>query len=158
MGLTAEIVAERYGVSREDQDAVALLSQQRYAAAVEKGWIAEEIVPMKVRRKVMKKGEEPFEEDFVAALDECNRPSTTLEGLAKLKPVFKEEKDGGTVTAGNASQLSDGASATLVMSAERAKQLGVDRRRRSDRAPISSARKPNPGRSEHPRRSGPTGF
>jgi acetyl-CoA acetyltransferase family protein len=126
MGLTAEIVAERYGVSREDQDAVALLSQQRYAAAVEKGWIAEEIVPMKVRRKVMKKDEEPTEEDFVAEKDECNRPSTTLEGLAKLKPVFKEEKDGGTVTAGNASQLSDGASATLVMTAERAKQLGVE--------------------------------
>ena len=126
MGVTAEIVAERYGVSREDQDAYALKSQQRYAAAVEKGWVAEEIAPMKVRRKVMKKGEEPYEEDFVAERDECNRADTTLEGLAKLKPVFKEASDGGTVTAGNASQLSDGASATLLMSAERAKQLGVE--------------------------------
>ena len=126
MGVTAEIVAERYKVSREDQDAYALKSQQRYAAAVEKGWISEEIAPMKVRRKVMKKGEEPFEQDFVVEKDECNRPDTTLEGLASLKPVFKEEKDGGTVTAGNASQLSDGASACLLMSSERARQLGVE--------------------------------
>jgi acetyl-CoA acetyltransferase family protein len=126
MGVTAEIVAERYKVSREDQDAYALQSQQRYAAADEKGWIAEEIAPMKVRRKVAKKGEEPYEEDFVVAKDECNRADTTLEGLAALKPVFKEEKDGGTVTAGNASQLSDGASATLLMSSERAKQLGIE--------------------------------
>ncbi|MGH0029972.1 MAG: thiolase family protein [Myxococcota bacterium] len=126
MGITAEIVAERYGVSREDQDAYGLQSQQRYAAAVEKGWISEEIAPMKVTRKVQKKGEEPYEEDFVVEKDECNRPETTLEGLAKLKPVFKEEKDGGTVTAGNASQLSDGASATLLMSAERARQLNVE--------------------------------
>jgi acetyl-CoA acetyltransferase family protein len=123
MGITAEIVAERYGVSREDQDKYGLASQQRYAAAVEKGWVAEEIAPMKVTRKVMKKGEEPYEEEFVVEADECNRPQTTLEGLAKLKPAFKED---GTVTAGNASQLSDGASATLLMSAERAKQLGVE--------------------------------
>jgi acetyl-CoA acetyltransferase family protein len=126
MGVTAEVVAERYKVSREDQDAIALVSQQRYAAAVEKGWIGEEIAPMKVRRIVQKKGEEPYEEDFVVEKDECNRPQTTLEGLASLKPVFKEEKDGGTVTAGNASQLSDGASATLLMSSDRAKQLGVE--------------------------------
>jgi len=123
MGITAEIVAERYDVSREDQDAYGLQSQQRYAAAVEKGWIAEEIAPMKVRRRVMKKGEEPYEEDALVDHDECNRPNTTLEGLAKLKPAFKED---GCVTAGNASQLSDGASATLVMSSERAKQLGVE--------------------------------
>jgi acetyl-CoA acetyltransferase family protein len=126
MGVTAEVVAERYGVSREDQDAYALQSQQRYAAAVDKGWVSEEIAPMKVTRKVMKKGEEPYDEDFVVEKDECNRADTTLEGLAKLKPVFKEEKDGGTVTAGNASQLSDGASACLLMSAERAKQLNVE--------------------------------
>lgn len=126
MGVTAEVVAERYGVSREDQDAYALQSQQRYAAADEKGWIREEIAPMKVRRTVAKKGEEPYEEDFVVEKDECNRANTTLDGLAKLKPVFKEESDGGTVTAGNASQLSDGASATLLMSSERAKQLGVE--------------------------------
>jgi len=126
MGVTAEVVAERYNISREDQDKISLLSQQRYAAAVEKGWVREEIAPMKVRRKVMKKGEDPYDEDFVVEKDECNRPQTTLEGLAKLVPVFKEEKDGGTVTAGNASQLSDGASATLLMSSERAKQLGVE--------------------------------
>jgi len=123
MGITAEIVAERYSVSREDQDAYGLQSQQRYAAAVEKGWIQEEIVDMQVTRKVMKKGEEPYEESFTVSADECNRPQTTLDGLAKLKPAFKED---GTVTAGNASQLSDGASSTLLMSAERAKQLGVE--------------------------------
>jgi acetyl-CoA acetyltransferase family protein len=126
MGVTAEIVAERYKVSRHDQDVYALQSQQRYAAADKAGWIAEEIAPMKVRRKVQKKDQEPYEEDFVVAKDECNRADTTLEGLAALKPVFKEAKDGGTVTAGNASQLSDGASATLLMSSERAKQLGIE--------------------------------
>ena len=123
MGITAEIVAERYSISREDQDAYSLQSQQRYAHAADKGWVAEEIVPMKVRRKVLKKDQEPYEEDGVVDRDECNRPSTTLEGLAGLKPVFKED---GTVTAGNASQLSDGASATLLMSADRAKQLGIE--------------------------------
>ena len=123
MGSTAEVVAERYGISREAQDECALKSQQRIAHAQEAGYLKDEIVPMEVRRKVMKKGEEPYEEDAVADRDECNRPGTTLEGLAKLKPVFKEN---GTVTAGNSSQLSDGASATLLMSAERAKQLGIE--------------------------------
>jgi acetyl-CoA acyltransferase len=122
MGVTAEIVAERYKISREDQDAYALQSQQRYAAAVESGLVAEEIAPMKVNRTVTKKGEDPYDEDFVVEADECNRPQTTIEGLQSLKPVFKED---GTVTAGNASQLSDGASATLLMSASKAKELGV---------------------------------
>ena len=126
MGLTAEVVAERYEISREDQDEIALASQQRYAAAAEAGYVSEDIVPMKVTRKVMKKDQEPYEEGFVVERDECNRPNTTLEGLAALKPVFKPEEEGGTVTAGNASQLSDGASATLLMSAERAKQLGIE--------------------------------
>ena len=126
MGVTAEVLAERYGISREDQDAYGLQSQQRYAAAVENGWVAEEIAPMKVRRAVMKKCEDPYEEDAVVDKDECNRPQTTLEGLQKLKPVFKPEEEGGTVTAGNASQLSDGASATLLMSADKAKALGVE--------------------------------
>ena len=126
MGITAEVVAERYKVSREDQDAYALQSQQRYAAAVEKGWIAEEISPMKVTRKVTPKDAEEYEEEFVVENDECNRPTTTLEGLQKLKPVFKKPEEGGTVTAGNASQLSDGASATLLMSSERAKQLNIE--------------------------------
>jgi acetyl-CoA acetyltransferase family protein len=123
MGITAEVVAERYGISREDQDAYALQSQQRYAAAQEAGYVDEEIAPMKVTRKVTPKEGEPYEEEFTVANDECNRPSTTLEGLQKLKPVFKED---GTVTAGNASQLSDGASATLLMSSDRAKQLGIE--------------------------------
>jgi acetyl-CoA acetyltransferase family protein len=122
MGVTAELVASKYKVSREDQDKYALQSQQRYARAVEQGWIAEEIAPMKVRRAVQNKGEEPREEDALVDRDECNRPDTTLEGLAKLKPSFNEN---GSVTAGNASQLSDGASATLLMSAERAKRAGL---------------------------------
>jgi acetyl-CoA acetyltransferase family protein len=122
MGITAEIVAERYKVSREDQDQYGLQSQKRYAAAWDKGWVSEEIVPMQVTRKVQKKGEEPYEEQATVDRDECNRPDTTIEGLRALKPAFKPD---GTVTAGNASQLSDGASATLVMSAERAKQLGL---------------------------------
>lgn len=122
MGITAEIVAERYSISREDQDQYGLQSQQRYAAAWDKGWVQEEIVPMKVTRKVQKKGEEPYEEEAVVDRDECNRPDTTIEGLRALKPAFKPD---GTITAGNASQLSDGASATLVMSAERARQLGL---------------------------------
>ncbi len=126
MGVTAEVVAERYKVSREDQDAYSLQSQQRYARAVDNGYIKDEIVPLKVTRNVQKKGEEPYKEEFVVNADECNRPETTLEGLAKLKPVFKPAEEGGTVTAGNASQLSDGASATLVMSSERAKQLGIE--------------------------------
>jgi len=126
MGVTAEIVAERYKISREDQDKYSLQSQKRYAAAVAKGWVSEEIAPMKVRRKVSKKGAEPYEEDAVVDRDECNRPDTTLEGLASLPPVFKKPEEGGTVTAGNSSQLSDGASATLLMSAERAKQLGIE--------------------------------
>jgi acetyl-CoA acetyltransferase family protein len=126
MGLTAEIVAERYKVSREDQDRYALQSQQRYAKAVDTGKVAEDIVPLKVRRRVIQKDKEPYEEDFTVAADECNRADTTLAGLAKLPPVFKKAEDGGTVTAGNASQLSDGASATLLMSAERARQLGIE--------------------------------
>ena len=126
MGITAEVVAERYGVSREDQDAYALLSQQRTAAFQDNGYMAEEIAPMKVTRKVVVKDGDDYEEEFVADKDECNRPSTTLEGLQKLKPVFKKEEEGGTVTAGNASQLSDGASANLLMSADRAKELNIE--------------------------------
>jgi acetyl-CoA acetyltransferase family protein len=126
MGITAEIVAERYKISREDQDVYSLKSQQGIAGAQEKGYFADEIIPMKVTRKVVKKDEEPYEEEFVPDRDECNRPSTTLEGLAKLKPVFKPEEEGGTVTAGNASQLSDGASTTLLMSADRARALGIE--------------------------------
>jgi len=126
MGVTAEVVAERYKISREDQDAYALQSQQRYAAADEAGKVKEDIVPMTVTRRVQKKGEDPFDEEFTVESDECNRPQTTLEGLSGLKPVFKPAEEGGTVTAGNASQLSDGASATLLMSTEKAKSLGAE--------------------------------
>jgi acetyl-CoA acetyltransferase family protein len=126
MGMTAEIVAERYDITREAQDEYSVQSQQRYAKAVEQGHIAEEIAPLKVTRKVMKKDQDPYEEEFLLELDECNRPTTTLEGLAGLKPVFKKPEDGGTVTAGNASQLSDGASSTLLMSATNAKELGIE--------------------------------
>jgi acetyl-CoA acetyltransferase family protein len=124
MGETAEVVAERYKVSREDQDAFGLRSQQRYAAAVETGKMAEEIEPITVQWG--RKGEDGniVMEEKVVDRDECNRPQTTLDGLAALKPAFRPEN--GTVTAGNASQLSDGASATVLMSSERAKQLGIE--------------------------------
>jgi len=123
MGNTAEVVARRYQVTREQQDAYALQSQQRYAAAVDAGKIAEEIVPMKATMlKVDKESGEESHVDVIVDKDECNRPNTTLEGLAGLPPAFEED---GSVTAGNASQLSDGASMTLLMSAERAAQLGL---------------------------------
>jgi acetyl-CoA acyltransferase len=124
MGNTAEVVARRYNVSRETQDKYALQSQSRYAHAAEQGWIADEIVPMTVTMKVVDKesGEESLVETVVDR-DECNRPGTTMEGLSGLKPAFEES---GTVTAGNASQLSDGASMTLLMSADRASQLGLE--------------------------------
>ncbi|TFH28453.1 MAG: thiolase family protein [Myxococcales bacterium] len=123
MGQTAELVAERYKVTREAQDQFGLRSQQLYAKAVADGYIAEEIAPMQV--KYAKKGEDGNMTmvDKLVDGDECNRPETTLEGLAKLKPPFKET---GSVTAGNASQLSDGASATVLMSAERAIKLGIE--------------------------------
>ena len=124
MGNTAEVVARRYNVSREAQDEYAAQSQHRYAAAVEAGHIAEEIVPMDATMHVVNKetGEES-QAQVTVDKDECNRPSTTVEGLAGLKPAFEED---GSVTAGNASQLSDGASMTLLMSAKRAEQLGLE--------------------------------
>lgn len=124
MGNTAEVVARRYQVTREAQDEYSLQSQQRYAKAVEAGWIGEEIVPMKATMlQVDKETGKESHVDVIVDKDECNRPNTTIEGLAKLPPAFEED---GSVTAGNASQLSDGASMTLVMSAERAAQLGVE--------------------------------
>ncbi len=127
MGETAEVVAKRYGITREAQDEYALVSQQRTARAQADGFFAGEIVPMPVRRARLdpKTGATIAEEAHVADRDECNRPDTTLAGLAKLPPVFDTASGLGSVTAGNASQLSDGASATLVMSAERADALGV---------------------------------
>ena len=123
MGNTAEVVARRYQVTRDMQDEYALQSQQRYARAQEAGWISEEIVPMNVTMNKVDRetGAESLVEVTVDR-DECNRPTTTAEGLAGLPPAFEED---GTVTAGNASQLSDGASMTMLMSAERANQLGI---------------------------------
>jgi acetyl-CoA acyltransferase len=124
MGNTAEVVARRYNISREYQDQFAFESQMRTAAAQHVGLFADEIVPMKVKyAKIINR--ETKETEIVSGAcvgDECNRPETTYEGLAKLPPAFEEN---GTVTAGNASQLTDGASVTLLMSAERAAQLGL---------------------------------
>lgn len=120
---TADIVAARYGVSRDDEDDYALRSQQRIAAAQEAGLFADEIVPIEVTRAVTDKASgETREERVTFAADECNRPSTTREGLAGLTPVRGE---GQFVTAGNASQLSDGAAALVVMEAETAAREGA---------------------------------
>ncbi|NWA26209.1 acetyl-CoA C-acyltransferase [Pseudomonas gingeri] len=123
MGQTAEIVARRYGVSREQQDLYALQSQQRTAAAQAAGLFDDEIVPMAVTYAVEDKASGQIQRlQGVVERDDCNRPDTTLESLAGLKPVFAED---GSVTAGNSSQLSDGASMTLVMSLEKALELGL---------------------------------
>jgi acetyl-CoA acetyltransferase family protein len=125
MGETAEIVAKRYDISRESQDEYALMSQQRVAAGQDAGWFDDDISPIKVDRAVKQEdGSMAVEEGVLVDRDECNRPNTTLEGLAKLRPVFDPET--GSVTAGNASQFSDGASATVVMSASRAVELGLE--------------------------------
>ncbi|GAA5503270.1 3-ketoacyl-CoA thiolase [Deinococcus xinjiangensis] len=119
---TAEVVAGRYGISREAQDEYALQSQQRTAAAQQAGKFADEIVPMTARMKVQNKETgEISEQEVTRNLDEGNRPDTTLEGLSKLKPVF----EGGVITAGNASQLSDGAAAVVVMDADAARERGL---------------------------------
>jgi len=125
MGNTAEVVARRYNVTREAQDLFSYESQKRTAAGQQAGLFDDEIVPMKTKwQKIINKETKETEiVDGVCTQDECNRPDTTLEGLAKLPPAFEEN---GTVTAGNASQLSDGASMTLVMSEERAQQLGLE--------------------------------
>ena len=115
MGETAEIVAERYKVSREAQDEYALSSQQRTAAAQAAGKIAEEIAPIHVKMgKKDKATGQDSEVEIDFSKDEGNRPETTIEGLRSLKPSFRPE--GGSVTAGNASQLSDGAAAVVIMS------------------------------------------
>ncbi|BAQ76100.1 MULTISPECIES: thiolase family protein [Pseudomonas] len=123
MGQTAEVVARRYNVSREAQDRYSLQSQQRTAQAQADGLFRDEIVPMTVKYHVEDKHTGQVQMlDGVVDRDDCNRPDTTLENLAALKPVFAED---GSVTAGNSSQLSDGASMTLVMSLERALALGL---------------------------------
>ncbi|MFJ7285998.1 thiolase family protein [Pseudomonas sp. NPDC099000] len=123
MGQTAEIVARRYSVSRHEQDLYALQSQQRTAQAQADGLFDDEIVPMAVKYRVEDKATGQVQIlDGIVDRDDCNRPDTTLESLAGLKPVFAED---GSVTAGNSSQLSDGASMTLVMSLEKALELGL---------------------------------
>ena len=121
---TADIVAKRYNISREAQDEYALRSQQRIAAAQANGIFKDEIVPMKTKMKVVDKETkaESFV-DYVVDKDECNRPETTLEGLAKLNPVKGE---GNFVTAGNASQLSDGAAAVVIMESKEAEKRGLE--------------------------------
>lgn len=120
---TADIVAERYGVARDYQDEYALQSQQRMAAAQANNLFADEIVPMQTKMKVKNKetGEESIV-DYTVDRDECNRPDTKLEGLASLAPVRGDDK---FVTAGNASQLSDGAAAVVVMEAKEAERRGL---------------------------------
>jgi acetyl-CoA acetyltransferase family protein len=127
MGDTAEVVAKRYHVTRAAQDEYALASQQRTARAQREGRLADELAPMQVRRAILDKktGQPIGEEDALVSADECNRADTTLEGLAKLPAVFDTKTGQGSVTAGNSSQLSDGASATLVMSRDRAKAIGA---------------------------------
>jgi len=127
MGATAEVVAKRYNVSRQSQDEYSLLSQQRTARAQGEGFFEGEIAPMKVTRALLDKktGQVSGTGEVCANKDECNRPDTTLEGLLALKPHFDPDSGQGSVTAGNASQLSDGASATLLMSRERADASGI---------------------------------
>ena len=124
MGTTAEKVAKTYKVTRESQDEYSLSSQQKTSQAQEQGLFDDEIIPMKTRMLLKNKetGAEK-EVDEVVDRDTCNRPETTLEGLASLNPVFDPEN--GSVTAGNSSQLSDGASVTLVMNEDKAKELGL---------------------------------
>ena len=122
MGLTAENVATKYGVSREDQDAFALRSNQRAVAAVESGRFDAELVPVDV--EIVEPGEngKTSRRQFTFCRDEGPRADTSLEALSKLRPVFKE---GGTVTAGNSSQISDGAAAVLILSREKAQEQGL---------------------------------
>jgi len=127
MGDTAEVVAKRYKISREAQDAYALSSQQRTARAQQEGFFKEELAPMQVTRGILDKktGEVVGKEEYYVDRDECNRADTTLETLLSLSPHFDKDSGQGTVTAGNSSQLSDGASATLLVSRERAERLGI---------------------------------
>ena len=121
---TADIVAKRYDISRESQDEYSLQSQQRTAAAQDAGYYENEIVPMDTKMKVVDKetGEESVV-DYTVDRDECNRPQTTLEGLAGLSPVRGEEH---FITAGNASQLSDGAASVVVMDSKLAEKKGLE--------------------------------
>ncbi len=122
MGQTAENVAERYNISREDQDAFGLASMHKAEAAMKAGRFKDEIVPVPVKTVTVGKDNKPVVKEIMYDWEEGIREGLTMEGLAKLKPAFKP---GGSVTAGNASQTTDGASAVVVMSADKARELGL---------------------------------
>ncbi|MDR3364016.1 MAG: acetyl-CoA C-acyltransferase [Clostridiales Family XIII bacterium] len=122
MGLTAENVAEKYGVTREDQDAFAAESHRRAAAAQAAGKFDDQIIPVEARASCTGAGGRPSASTKVFDKDECIRPDTNMGGLGKLKPVFR---DGGSVTAGNSSPTNDGAAMVLLMSRARADSLGL---------------------------------
>jgi acetyl-CoA acyltransferase len=123
MGLTAEEVAEKYNVSREDQDAFSVRSHDRGLAAIASGRFKDDIVPITVNEVYLDAKEKRQERSYVVDTDEGPRKGTSLEALARLRPVFKT---GGTVTAGNASQTSDGAAFVMVVSEKKLKELGVE--------------------------------
>jgi acetyl-CoA acyltransferase len=120
MGITAELVVDRYGISREDQDAFAVASHTRAAAAIEAGKFAAEIIPVEVEQSAVV-GSKVKKSSEMVALDDGVRGDTTLAGLAKLKPAFRVN---GSVTAGNSSQMTDGAAAVMVVSGEYLKKIG----------------------------------
>jgi acetyl-CoA acyltransferase len=122
MGLTAENVAEKFGISREDQDRFALSSHQKAAKAIREGKFKEEVIPILAKVKEVKEDGTVVVKEVIFDTDEGVRNDASLEGMAALKPVFKAK---GTVTAGNASQTSDGAAALVLMSRERAEKMGV---------------------------------
>ncbi|HAD95787.1 MAG TPA: acetyl-CoA C-acyltransferase [Cryomorphaceae bacterium] len=122
MGLTAEAVAEKYKVSREDQDAFALRSHQRALKAIEEGRFKEEIVPIEVEENYLDENEKRQSRAYTVDTDEGPRKDTSLEALSRLRPVFAQK---GSVTAGNSSQTSDGAAFTIVMSEKMVKELGL---------------------------------
>src|SRR5512142_2081684 len=122
MGLTAENVSVKYGISRQDQDEFSLKSHQKAAQAVNSGLFDPELVAIDVEISELNGDERPVKKNFTVQRDEGPRADTNMDALSKLKPAFKEN---GTVTAGNSSQMSDGAAAVVVMSAERAAQLGL---------------------------------
>ena len=122
MGLTAENVAERFGITREEQDRFALLSHQKAAKAIKEGKFKEEIIPVPAKVKEIKEDGTVVIKEVLFDTDEGVRYDTSLEAMSTLKPVFKRN---GTVTAGNSSQTSDGAAALVLMSRQRAEKMGV---------------------------------
>lgn len=122
MGLTAENLVVKYGISREDQDEFSFKSHQKAARAVDTGLFDPELAPIDVEVVEFNGHEKPIKKNFTVKRDEGPRADTNMEALSKLKPAFKE---GGTVTAGNSSQMSDGAAVAMVMSAEKARELGL---------------------------------